>query len=101
VLLGFFARPRRGGALDISPGTIGLEATDVGSSWTVRISPDGIAANRGAGESDLFVRGSASDLYLFVWNRLQWDGRANEILELVGRQDLISSWRDHSHLTWS
>ena len=26
VLLGFFARPRRGGALDVSPGTIGLEA---------------------------------------------------------------------------
>jgi hypothetical protein len=101
VLLGFFARPRRGGALDVSPGTIGLEATDVGSAWTVRISSEGIATRRGVDDSDLSVRGSASDLYLFLWNRLQWDGRPNESLELVGRQDLVSSWRDHSHLTWS
>ena len=101
VLLGFFARPRRGGALDVSPGTIGLEATDVGASWTVRISPEGIEAKRGADETDLIVRANASDLYLFVWNRLQWDGPQNDILELVGRQDLVSRWRDHSHLTWS
>ena len=66
VLLGFFARPRRGGALDVSPGTIGLEATDVGSAWTVRISPEGIETKRGVDESDLSVRGSASDLYLFA-----------------------------------
>ena len=46
VLLGFFARPRRG-PLDVSPGTLGLEATDVGSSWTVRISSEGIAAKGG------------------------------------------------------
>jgi uncharacterized protein (TIGR03083 family) len=101
VLLGFFARPRRGGVLDVSPGTIGLEATDVGSAWSVRLSPEGIETRSGVGESDLSVRGPASDLYLLLWNRLEWDGQPSESLELVGREDLLSSWRDHSHVTWS
>jgi uncharacterized protein (TIGR03083 family) len=101
VLLGFFARPRRGGALDVSPGTIGLEATDAGSAWSVRISPDGIETKRGVDESDLSVRGPASDLYLLLWNRLGWDGHAHEGLELAGRQDLLSSWREHCRVTWS
>jgi uncharacterized protein (TIGR03083 family) len=101
VLLGFFSRPRRGAALDVRPGTIGLEATDAGSAWSVRIEPEGIETRRGVDESDLLVRGTASDLYLFLWNRLQWDGHSHEGLELVGRQDLLSSWRTHSHLTWS
>jgi len=100
VLLGFFARPRRGQALDVRAGTIGLEATDVASAWSVRISPEGIETTRGVDDSDLIVRGTASDLYLLLWNRLQWDGHLHKGLELVGRQDLLSSWRDHSHLRW-
>jgi uncharacterized protein (TIGR03083 family) len=101
VLLGFFARPRRGADLDFSPGTISLEATDADAAWTVRIAPQGIEARRGLYDSDLSVRGSASDLYLLVWNRLQWDGHPPKGLELVGRQDLLSACRDHSHLAWA
>jgi uncharacterized protein (TIGR03083 family) len=101
VLFGFFARPRRGGALDVSPGTIGLEATDAGSAWSVRLAPEGIETTRGVDESDLSVRGSASDLYLLLWNRLQWDSHSHGGLEVVGRQDLLSSWNDHSKVTWS
>jgi hypothetical protein len=87
--------------LDVVPGTIGLEATDFGSAWSVRIAPEGIETRSGVDESDLLVRGSASDLYLLLWNRLQWDGHAHEGLEMVGRQELLSSWREHSHITWS
>ncbi len=102
LLLGFFSRPRRGDAPDVSPGTIGLKATDAGSAaWTVRITPDGVEARRGVDESDLSVRGTASDLYLLLWNRLQWDGHGHEGLELVGRKDLLSSWRDHFQVTWT
>ncbi len=100
VLLGFFARPRRR-ALDVSPGTIGIEATDAGSAWTVRVAPEGIQTTKGAAESDLAVRGSASDLYLLLWNRLQPDGDAPQRLELVGRRDLLASWSAHCHVTWS
>jgi len=101
LLLGFFARGRRRGAPDVSAGTISLEATDAGCGWTVRISPEGIETKSGVDESDLLVRGPASDLYLLMWNRLQWDGYPRTSLELVGRPDLLSSWRDHFHVTWS
>ncbi len=100
VLLGLFARPHRGAAPDVSPGTIGLEATDAAHAWTVRFAPDGIQTKTGVGESDLSVRGTASDIYLLLWNRLSCDGRSHNDLEVVGRQDLLSSWRDHSHVTW-
>jgi uncharacterized protein (TIGR03083 family) len=102
VLFGFFSRPGRGRALDVTPGTISLEATDAGSAWTVRIAPEGIETRSGVHESDLSVRGTAGELYLLLWNRLRCGGRSHgEDLELVGRQDLLSSWRAHSHVTWS
>jgi uncharacterized protein (TIGR03083 family) len=100
VLLGFFARPRRR-ALDVSPGTIGIEATDAASAWTVRVAPEGIETTKGVGESDLSVRGTASDLYLLLWNRLQPDGDAPERLDLIGRRDLLASWSGQCHVTWS
>ncbi|HUC13412.1 MAG TPA: maleylpyruvate isomerase family mycothiol-dependent enzyme [Acidimicrobiales bacterium] len=102
LLLGFFARPGRGRAPETSPGTVGLEATDAGSAaWTMHISPEGIETTRGLDESDLSVRGPASDLYLLLWNRLGWEDRPHESLELVGRQDLLSSWREHFKVTWT
>jgi uncharacterized protein (TIGR03083 family) len=100
VLLGFFARPRRR-ALEVSSATIGIEATDAASAWTVRVGPEGIQTTTGAGESDLSVRGSASDVYLLLWNRLGPDGDAPQRLDLVGRRDLLASWRAHYHVTWS
>jgi uncharacterized protein (TIGR03083 family) len=101
VLLAFFARPRRGAPLDVSPGTICLEAKDADAAWTVRVAPEGIEARRGLHDGDLSVRASASDLYLLLWNRLGWDCQDHEGLEVAGRADLLSSWRDNAHLTWS
>lgn len=103
LLLGFFARRRRRSVPDVEPGVFSLQATDADAAWTVRISAEGIEARRGTSdsESDLSVRGPAGDLYLLLWNRLLWDGRPPEGLELIGRHDLLASWRDHFHVTWS
>ena len=90
VLLGFFARPRRRGVLDVRAGTIGLEATDAGTAWSVRIAPEGIKARRGVDDSDLLVRGTASDLYLFLCGTgSSGTATSHERLEMVGREDLL------------
>ena len=70
--------------------------------WTVRIRAGRHRRRKEElGESDLSVRGSASDLYLSFGTGSSGTAARTNDLELVGRQDLISSWRDHSHLTWS
>ena len=66
MLLGFGARPK-----PFDPGVIRLEP-EGGSPWDVTLGRR--AADRGAVESatgpaDATVSGSASDVYLWLWNR--------------------------------
>jgi uncharacterized protein (TIGR03083 family) len=100
LLLGFFARRRRV-AQDVRPGAMTFEASDTDAAWTVSTSADGIKTQRGRSDSDLSVRGTASDLYLLLWNRLLWYAGPPGGVDLEGDTGLLASWKDHFRVTWS
>jgi uncharacterized protein (TIGR03083 family) len=75
-------------------GTLHLHATDEGleapGEWLVTITPEGISAEPGHIKGDVAVRGSASDLLLWGWNRVPTDAR----FDLVGDEALAHRWRE-------
>jgi hypothetical protein len=107
---------------DARPVTLGLEATDIGSHWLASIGPERVevsgtgrtgrtGGNRGNGAdgadggnygdpgdpggADCSVRGSASDLYLLLWNRRERDG-----LEITGDPAVLDLWRRTVRVRW-
>src|SRR4051794_35063973 len=97
LLLGFFARQR--GRLLADPGiTLGVRVSDAGESdaWTMRIGPQGREVDRGSGHGDLVVSGTASDVYLFLWNRAGTDQ-----VELTGDERVLDLWREKARINWS
>jgi len=68
LLVGFLTRPSRGPQLSETLRLL-VSAIDTDSSWIVAIGPDGTSAARGDGDSDVQLSGTASDLYLGLWNR--------------------------------
>ena len=55
----------------MEPGTLRIEPAG-GPSWLVTLGPHGSAAassRRQDGPADVTVSGSATDIYLWVWNR--------------------------------
>jgi len=95
LLFGFLARRRYRGQSSTGPATIAFEATDVDASWTVKVSDNGIEAQRGLNACDLSVRGPAGDLYLLVWNRRPPAG-----LDLNGQAGLLEEWRQRAKVVW-
>lgn len=75
-------------------GTIHLHATDEGlveaGEWLITIGPDGITHTRGHLKGDAALRGTASDLLLWIWNRAPVDGR----FEVIGDDALVRGWAD-------
>jgi len=96
LLFGFMARPGQK-LRSAEPRVLVLEATDAATSWQVRIGPEEPTASRLAsdGDGDCRVRGSASDLFLLVWNRRSPDG-----LEVGGDVSLLASWRRSVFVRW-
>jgi uncharacterized protein (TIGR03083 family) len=72
------------------PGTIHLHATDTDGEWLVRFTPEGIRFEHGHAKGDVALRGSASDLLLWTWNRLEADDR----LQTFGNEGLLATWRE-------
>ena len=70
-------------------GTIHLHATDVEGEWLINVRPDGITFERGHAKGDVAVRGEASDLLLWAWNRVPVDER----FEVFGDPGLLEAWR--------
>jgi uncharacterized protein (TIGR03083 family) len=90
-LLDVFLAQRLGpGALSGTGETIHLHATDDGidGEWLLTLTPDGTLVERGHAKGDVAVRASASDLVLFVWNRIDASG-----LEVFGDAALLERWR--------
>jgi predicted lipid carrier protein YhbT len=78
------------------PRSLHLHATDTGADWLVRIEPDRIDVSREPADADWSVRGSASDLYLLLWNRRGTDG-----LQVEGDPALLDLWRASVSVRWS
>jgi uncharacterized protein (TIGR03083 family) len=56
-----------------------LHATDADGEWLLRLGPGGVAVGRGHAKGDAAARGTASDLYLWLYGRA-----APERLEVLG-----------------
>jgi uncharacterized protein (TIGR03083 family) len=86
--LGLFAPLAPGESLP-AYGTIHLHATDVDGEWLVTMGPGGITSEVGHAKGDVALRGTASDLLLWVWNRVPVDER----FEVFGEPALLDAWR--------
>ena len=88
-VLDVFLAPRVGAAVLAGPAaTVHLHATDVPGEWLVRLGPDGVRVERGHAKGDAAVRGSASELLLWLWGRLPLDD-----LEVFGEEPAAARLR--------
>jgi uncharacterized protein (TIGR03083 family) len=68
-------------------GSMHLHRTDGAGEWLVRIDDRQLTVAREHAKGDVAVRGSASDLLAFAWNR----GRSDS-LEVFGPTELADAW---------
>ncbi|MGA7362009.1 MAG: maleylpyruvate isomerase family mycothiol-dependent enzyme [Candidatus Dormiibacterota bacterium] len=94
ILFGFGSRARRL-SLDREY-RLAVIPQDRPEGWLVHLGPNGIRAQRRAGDADCHVRGTASDLYLLLWNRLP-----GSALTVEGDQTALASWQSTMQVTWS
>lgn len=59
--------------------SIHLHSTDGAGEWLLRLEPDGVVVEREHAKGDVAVRGTASDLLLYLWGR-----PVQERLDIVG-----------------
>jgi uncharacterized protein (TIGR03083 family) len=85
LLLGFtkFLHPKGAGE------KVHLHATDVEGEWLVRFEPSGLTVEQVCEQGDVTLRGKASDLLLFAWNRVP----AAEPFDVVGDAARANVWR--------
>ncbi|HEY9556443.1 MAG TPA: maleylpyruvate isomerase N-terminal domain-containing protein [Acidimicrobiales bacterium] len=75
--------------LDGTTSTVHLHSTDSDDGeWLVTFGPERITSERVHGKGDAAVRGSASNLYLFAWNRVPLDDR----FEVFGDRAAAERW---------
>jgi hypothetical protein len=71
-------------------GTLHLHATDAEGEWWLDLDAEGLDTRRQHAKADTAVRGPASSLYLWVWNRVAPPAAG---LEVFGRTDTVEAWR--------
>lgn len=73
---------------DGTSGTVHLHATDTEGEWLITFGPDGVTTTEGHAKGDVALRGTASDLYLWTWNRVPVDDR----FAVFGDPALLEVW---------
>jgi uncharacterized protein (TIGR03083 family) len=68
---------------------------DVPDRWTVTLGPDGIDTVPHAGTADLALSGTASDLYLAMWNRGD-----DSAITTTGDLGVLDIWRNRHRARW-
>jgi len=96
LLNGFLSRPR-GGLVSDPAIALGIRAADTGDAWTIRIEPDRRTVTSGLSPADCTIRGAASDLYLFLWNRLP---AGTPAVLVSGDRAVLGLWRDRATIRW-
>lgn len=95
LLRGFFARrPER--ITYEPPVTVALSATDVDAAWTIRLDAGGLHVADGTEPATLALSGTATDLYLLLWNRI-----GLEHVTAEGDPGALAIWRSKATVTWS
>ncbi|MEU8917909.1 hypothetical protein [Streptomyces nigrescens] len=74
--------------------TLRFRCTDTDGDWLVRLRPDGFGAEPRTGDAaavsaDAGVRGTAADLLLLVYGRLD---RGADTVETTGDEELLTRW---------
>jgi uncharacterized protein (TIGR03083 family) len=94
LLTGFVTRGK-GRMRAPEPYTLLVATDDTGHRWTVRISDGPVVTTPGeAGPPDVVFSGTATQLYLSLWNR------ADEITSR-GRPGVLDEWRSQVRIRWS
>lgn len=75
--------------------TMQVFAEDTDDHWLVEIGPGGISTSRQGGPADLTLTGTASNLYLALWNR----GDDSNIT-VTGDADLLKAWHGNHRVRW-
>ena len=70
-------------------GSYHFHTTDVPGEWVVVFDADGVAVSREHAKADVAIRGAASDLELFLYNR-----RGNDRLEIFGDPAKVAGWAE-------
>jgi uncharacterized protein (TIGR03083 family) len=80
------------GGVDFSAlaGSYHFHSTDVPGEWVVVFDGDGVTVRREHAKADIAIRGAASDLELFLYNRRGRDG-----LEIFGDEAGVAAWTEH------
>ena len=73
-------------------GVLCLACNDDPAAWTVEVAGGRLRWREGRGPADAVLVGSASDLYLFSWNR-----QALGVLDLTGSPDVAAAWGSLTH----
>ncbi len=68
-------------------GSLHLHRTDGEGEWTLQVVDGVLSVGRGHGKATGAVRGAASDLFVFAWNR----GRS-AALEVFGDESVVDAW---------
>jgi uncharacterized protein (TIGR03083 family) len=97
LLFGFLGRPGRAPKV-AAPVALRLEATDAPRTWNVGLTAErfDISSDGPLDLADAVVRGTASDLYLLLWNRGRSDG-----LEVGGDASALDAWASSVAVRWS
>ena len=70
-------------------GSMHLHATDAEAEWVVRRDDGKLVATPEHAKADVALRGTASDLLLFLWNRIPAAS-----LDVVGNADVARAWKE-------
>ena len=73
-----------------------VHATDTDDHWRVTMGPGGITTVRGDGPADVSLSGTATDLYLVLWNR-----RDDSSVTVAGDSELLAKWHGNHRVRWS
>jgi uncharacterized protein (TIGR03083 family) len=73
-----------------------VSADDTGDAWYTTLGPDGITTERQGGDADVVVSGSASALYVSLWNRGVDAG-----VYVSGDSTVFKAWHENHRLRWS
>jgi uncharacterized protein (TIGR03083 family) len=97
LVSGFVTR-KSGRLRSDTPVRLGVHASDTDDRWMLHITQDPVVTERisAAIEADCVLTGHASDLHLFLWNRV-----AADQVEALGDTALLDLWRDTTAIRWS
>ncbi|HVA76184.1 MAG TPA: maleylpyruvate isomerase family mycothiol-dependent enzyme [Acidimicrobiales bacterium] len=80
---------RQRGAADALHGTLHLHATDEDGEWWVDFDAEPVAAIREHKKAETALRGPASGLFLWLWNRQKI---SEDSFEVFGSEEILAAW---------